>query len=196
MSALIAALRATGLARRTIGCRLPVRTCRAFAAIASNCLSASNEPLQRVSAFLAASLPRNVATQRRLVPSEAILRRRQACRLVQRHATFATRRIPRWEHDTLLEAERTEPSKQAMRHHRVQAANGGDRGLRPNRFWLLTAFQRRLFLHGQDSWRIWHYRDGTRGFPCLETLAREERQAPLSIESCRHSQWFDEGGDS
>ena len=86
-SALIAALRATRLTHRTIGCRFPLRTCRAFAAIASNCLSALNGPLRRVSACSAASLPRNVATQRRVVSSKAILRRRQACRLVQQHAT-------------------------------------------------------------------------------------------------------------
>ena len=73
MSALIAALRTTRLTHRTIGGRLPRRTCRAFAAIASNCLSASNGPLRRVSACSAGSLPRNVATQRRVVSSKAIL---------------------------------------------------------------------------------------------------------------------------
>jgi hypothetical protein len=82
MSALIVVLRAPRLTHRTIGCRLPLRTCRAFAAIASYCLPGSNGPLQRVSACLAPSLPWNVATQRRVVSSEAILRRRQACRLV------------------------------------------------------------------------------------------------------------------
>jgi len=37
-------------------------------------------------------------------------------------------------------------------HHRDQAADGCDRGLRLNRSWLLTDFPGRAFLHDQDPY--------------------------------------------